>query len=204
MAVLRSRSWCCPTGRARTACSYALFRRADADCWQGVAGGGEADESPLQAARREAAEEAGPAGDSEFVVLDAWATIPVVYVTGEFTWGPDVLVIPEYAFGARVDDAELTLSHEHTEYGWFTLDAAAKAVQWDSNRTALWELDHRLRHGTVHRAARATSPVTPEPNTRAVSSPIRARRARPIPRLHEAADGAPARGSRARRRPAPP
>jgi dATP pyrophosphohydrolase len=80
-------------------------------------------------------------------------SIPVVYVTGEFTWGPDVLVIPEYAFGARVDDAELTLSHEHTEYGWFTLDDAAKAVQWDSNRTALWELDHRLRHGTVHRAA---------------------------------------------------
>jgi dATP pyrophosphohydrolase len=75
------------------------------------------------------------------------------YVTGEFTWGPDVLVIPEYAFGARVDDAELTLSHEHTEYSWFTLDDAAKAVQWDSNRTALWELDHRLRHGTVHRAA---------------------------------------------------
>jgi dATP pyrophosphohydrolase len=132
---------------------YALFRRADADYWQGVAGGGEADESPLQAARREAAEEAGLAGDSEFVALDAWATIPAVYVTGEFSSGPDVLVIPECAFGARVDDGELALSHEHTEYGWFTLDDAAKAVQWDSNRTALWELDHWLRHGTVHRAA---------------------------------------------------
>src|SRR3981189_1404841 len=109
MAVLRSRSWCCPTGRARTACSYALFRRADADCWQGGAGGGDAE----------------AAGDSWFVVLDAWATIPVVYV--KFTWGPDVLVIPEYAFGARVDDAELTLSHEHTEYGWFPRGAAGEA-----------------------------------------------------------------------------
>jgi hypothetical protein len=79
------------------------------------------------------------------------ATIPVVYVTGEFTWGPDVLVIPEYAFGARVNDAELTLSGEHAEYRWFTLDEAVRAVQWDSNRTALWELDHRLRHGMVHR-----------------------------------------------------
>jgi dATP pyrophosphohydrolase len=66
-----------------------------------------------------------------------------------------VLVIPEYAFGVRVEGTELTLSHEHTEYGWFTLDDAAKAVQWDSNRTALWELDHRLRHGIGHRAARA-------------------------------------------------
>jgi dATP pyrophosphohydrolase len=131
---------------------YALFRRADADYWQGVAGGGDAGESPLQAAQREAAEEAGLAGDYEFVALDACATIPVVYVTGEFTWGPDVLVIPEYAFGVRVEDAALTLSHEHTEYGWFSLDDAAKAVQWDSNRTALWELDHRLSRGAVSRA----------------------------------------------------
>ena len=132
---------------------YALFRRADAGYWQGVAGGGEADESPLQAARRETAEEAGLVGDHEFVALDARATIPVVYVTGEFTWGPEVLVIPEYAFGVRVEDTEVTLSDEHTRYGWFTLDDAAKAVQWDSNRTALWELDHRLRHGITHRAA---------------------------------------------------
>ncbi|MEV0066411.1 NUDIX pyrophosphatase [Amycolatopsis sp. NPDC050768] len=132
---------------------FALFRRADADYWQGVAGGGEAGESPLQAARRETAEEAGLVGDCEFVGLDARATIPVVSVTGEFTWGPDVLVIPEYAFGVRVEDTEVILSHEHTEYGWFSLDNAAKAVQWDSNRTALWELNHRLRHGLVHRVA---------------------------------------------------
>lgn len=131
---------------------FALFRRADADYWQGVAGGGEADESPLQAAQREAAEEAGLVGDVDFVALDARATIPVVYVTGEFTWGPDVLVIPEYTFGARVEDAKLKLSHEHTEYRWFGLDDATKAVRWDSNRTALWELDYRLRHGMAHRA----------------------------------------------------
>ncbi len=132
---------------------YGLLRRADADYWQGVAGGGEADESPLQAARRETVEEAGLVGDHEFVALDARATIPVVYVTGEFTWGPEVLVIPEYAFGVRVQDTDLVLSHEHTRHGWFSLDDAAKAVRWDSNRTALWELDHRIRHGIAHRAA---------------------------------------------------
>lgn len=132
---------------------YALFRRADAAYWQGVAGGGDAGESPLQAARREAFEEAGLAGDSEFVALDARATIPVVFVTGEFTWGPDVLVIPEFAFGARVEGSDLMLSHEHTEYNWFAFDDATAAVQWDSNRTALWELDHRLRQGTAHRVA---------------------------------------------------
>ena len=59
-------------------------------------------------------------------------------------------MIPEYAFGVLVKDAEVTLSREHTEYGWFSLDDAAKAVQWDSNRTALWEMNHRLRHNLVH------------------------------------------------------
>jgi len=128
---------------------YALFRRSDDAHWQGVAGGGEAGESPLQAARREAAEEAGLVGDFEFVELDARATIPVVHVTGEFTWGPDVLVIPEFTFGVGVDTPEMALSGEHTQYGWFDLDAAVKAVRWDSNRSALWELDHRLRHGCL-------------------------------------------------------
>ncbi|MGW3746993.1 beta-alanine-activating enzyme beta-propeller domain-containing protein [Streptomyces sp. NPDC005146] len=41
-----------------------------------------------------------------------------------------MLVIPEFTFGVRVDAPELTLSDEHTEYGWFGLDAAVKAVQW--------------------------------------------------------------------------
>ena len=124
---------------------YALLRREDAGYWQGVAGGGEAGESPLEAARREASEEAGIGGAAEFVALDSRATMPVVAVTGEFTWGPDVLVIPEYAFGAEVAGERLALSDEHTEYGWFCLEDAYAAVRWDSNRTALWELDHRLR-----------------------------------------------------------
>ncbi|HEY2253948.1 MAG TPA: NUDIX domain-containing protein, partial [Planctomycetaceae bacterium] len=40
---------------------YALFRRQQATggYWQWIAGGGEDDESPLEAARREALEEAG-------------------------------------------------------------------------------------------------------------------------------------------------
>ncbi|MGN2638957.1 NUDIX domain-containing protein [Nocardia takedensis] len=64
---------------------YALFRRADADYWRGVAGGGEAGETPLEAAKREAAEEAGVVEADEFVALDARPTIPVVHATSEFT-----------------------------------------------------------------------------------------------------------------------
>lgn len=68
-----------PYRQTDDAWQYALFRRADAAYWQGVAGGGEAGESPLEAARREAAEEAGMIGDREFVALDARATLPVVF-----------------------------------------------------------------------------------------------------------------------------
>ncbi|MDQ0810335.1 dATP pyrophosphohydrolase [Streptomyces sp. B3I7] len=134
-----------PYRQTETGLLYALFRRSDGAYWQGVAGGGEAGEAPLQAAKREATEEAGLVGDFEFIELDARATIPVAHLTAEFTWGPDVLVVPEFAFGVQADNSELNLSCEHTEYGWFAIDAATKAAQWDSNRTALWELDHRLR-----------------------------------------------------------
>lgn len=132
---------------------YALFRREDASYWQGVAGGGEQGESPLEAARRETAEEAGLPEDSQFTPLDSMITIPVVDVTGDFLWGPDVLMIPEHAFGVRCDRGEIRLSPEHTEYGWFSFDDAVRLVRWDSNRNALWELNHRLRHGMLRRAA---------------------------------------------------
>ncbi|WP_327356370.1 NUDIX domain-containing protein [Streptomyces sp. NBC_01304] len=138
-----------PYRQAEGGLLYALFRRSEGGYWQGVAGGGEAGEAPLQAARREAAEEAGLAGDFEFIELDARATIPVVSVTGEFTWGPEVLVIPEHAFGVRVDASELALSSEHTECSWFSFSEAKSTVRWDSNRTALWELDHRLRRSSL-------------------------------------------------------
>jgi dATP pyrophosphohydrolase len=91
--------------------------------------------------------------DGELTALDARTMIPVVAVTGELTWGPNVLVIPEYAFGLRAESGELRLSHEHTEYGWFSLDEACKMVRWDSNRTALWELDHRLAYNRSPRSA---------------------------------------------------
>ncbi|HEV2373033.1 MAG TPA: NUDIX domain-containing protein [Streptosporangiaceae bacterium] len=125
---------------------YALFRRAEGEYWQGVAGGGEGAETPLDAARREAAEEAGIPRDADFAALDSVATIPVVNVTGDFRWGPDVLVIPEYTFGVRCDDPNLTLSGEHTGYRWFGFGDAMTALRWDSNRNALWELNHRLLH----------------------------------------------------------
>lgn len=122
---------------------YAVFRRTDGDYWQAIAGGGDEGETPLKAAQREALEEAG-LNSNEFLALDSLNTVPVVGVCGYLRWGPDVLVVPEHCFGVDVRDQELVLSHEHTEYRWVDYDAAVEMLHWDSNKNALWELNHRL------------------------------------------------------------
>lgn len=129
---------------------YAVFRRADLDCWQGIAGGGEDDETPIEAAKRESHEEAGISPDSDYMKLHSLSTIPVVGING-FIWGEDVLVIPQYSFGVRVEDSDLKLSSEHTEYRWLSYDKAHDLLKWDSNKNALWELDYRLKHGKAGR-----------------------------------------------------
>ena len=136
--------------RAGGSVHVALFRRADTGYWQGIAGGGQEGETPMEAAGREAFEEAGIDATARFFPLDARASIPVVDVCG-FLWGPEVLVIPEYSFAALVASGEFVLSSEHSECRWFKHEDAMTAVKWDSNRAAMWELNHRAKHGRLLR-----------------------------------------------------
>lgn len=124
---------------------YAVFKRkaSTGGFWQGIAGGGKENESPLQAARREAFEEAGIPPTSKYVKLDSCATIPVIDVCG-FKWGIKTLVIPEYCFGVKVENAQLQLSEEHVKYKWVSYNTAKKMLRWDSNKVALWELNYRI------------------------------------------------------------
>ena len=78
--------------------------------------------------------------------LDSSAMIPVVNVCG-FRWGDDVLVIPEYSFGVKVEEEQLQLSREHSEYKWLHYSPAMDILYWDSNKCALWELNFRVRRG---------------------------------------------------------
>ncbi|MCK4353410.1 NUDIX pyrophosphatase [candidate division WOR-3 bacterium] len=125
---------------------YAVFKRKSSTggYWQGITGGGKIGESWLEAAKREAFEEAGIKPNNEYIKLDSHTMIPVVNVCG-FKWGEDVLVIPEYCFGVKVEVTELQLSSEHTEYKWLNYSNVSRILQWDSNKSALWELDYRLR-----------------------------------------------------------
>ena len=125
---------------------YAVFHRSDGEMWQFIAGGGEDDETPLEAARREAFEEGGIEIDTAaWIRLDAVASIPRTAFPGA-GWPADVYVVPEHCFGIDIGDHDLVLSAEHDRCVWLDYEAATARLTWDSNRTALWELHERLRH----------------------------------------------------------
>ena len=123
---------------------YGIFLRSDMKVWQTISGGGEDDESPIEAAKREANEEAGIDYNANYIKLDCTCTIPVEFITGKFTWGKDVYVLNEYTFGVDVTDKNIVLSDEHDDVKWLTYDEAKKVLEWDSNKSALWELNKRL------------------------------------------------------------
>jgi dATP pyrophosphohydrolase len=54
-------------------------------------------------------------------------------------------VIPEYCFAVEMKNAELIISQEHDGWGWCQYEQAIEILTWDSNKTALWELNERLR-----------------------------------------------------------
>jgi dATP pyrophosphohydrolase len=124
---------------------FALFQRADDGAWQGIAGGGEEGESPLDAARREAREEAGIPAASPFFPLDSVASVPVTCFRDSVLWGEHLYVIPEHAFGVDATDLELVLSGEHAQMCWLPCAQAELLLRYDSNRVALWELNRRIR-----------------------------------------------------------
>ncbi|KOP70432.1 cytochrome C biogenesis protein CcdA [Bacillus sp. FJAT-21351] len=123
---------------------FAIFNRSDFDYWQGIAGGGEGQETPIEAAKRELFEETGILGNVSFRQLDSIFSLSVESVVGKFLWGEHIYVIKEYCFGAQVFAKDITLSKEHLHYKWLSFEEAVKHLKWDSNKTALWELNKRL------------------------------------------------------------
>ncbi|MFW6303463.1 MAG: NUDIX hydrolase [Candidatus Sumerlaeota bacterium] len=124
---------------------YAVFKRSDQGFWQGLSGGGEDVETPIEAARRECGEEACIPEDAEFIELDTTAHIPAHIFAGHEKWGKDTYVIPEYSFGVDFSDEDIELSAEHSEYRWVSLEEAHRLLKHDSNKTAIWELEQRLK-----------------------------------------------------------
>lgn len=123
---------------------YTIFKRNDLNFWQAIAGGGEGEEMPLEAAKREAFEEASIDRNSNYLRLSSTTTIPATNVHG-LLWG-NIVMIPEIAFGVGLPSREIKLSDEHTEYEWHTCKEVMALLKYDSNKAAIWELDYRLRN----------------------------------------------------------
>ena len=82
-------------------------------------GGGEDDETPEAATRREMWEEAQIGPLAPRLLLDVKADIPTASFKGRYAWADQLSVIPEYAFAVRLPlRTELTLSDEHAEMRW--------------------------------------------------------------------------------------
>jgi len=128
---------------------FAVFKRSDAGYWQFIAGGGEENETPKQAARREALEEAGIPNNLQFIRLDSTNTVPKCCFAVSKFWPKNLYVVPEYCFAVDMQNRDIALSSEHSEYRWATYDEARGMLNWDSNRNALWEINERLKasHG---------------------------------------------------------
>lgn len=126
---------------------FAVLKRADLGWWQFVSGGGEDNETPLEAAERETAEELGLAARGRLRPLDSTASIPREQFAASREWGDDIYVIPEHCFAIDVGPEHVSISSEHAEILWAGYDTARDLLRWEGNRTALWELRERLARG---------------------------------------------------------
>jgi dATP pyrophosphohydrolase len=130
---------------------YAIFRRADDGCWQGVAGGVEEDEDLVTAARRETAEETGLTGRNPIYKLDMTSGVSKTWFAASQYWPADLYIVPKHNFAidATGDPVAVVLSHEHSEFCWVSHSEASAALRYDDDKTALWELHARLRAGDL-------------------------------------------------------
>ena len=124
---------------------FAVLQRADDGHWQGIAGGGEDEELIVEAARREAREEAGVPPEARFFRLKMQDFVPVACFNAAPDWPPGTYVVPQYFFACDVTRFELTVSREHTAVVWMPYAEAHERLRYDSNKTGLWELSERLR-----------------------------------------------------------
>jgi dihydroneopterin triphosphate diphosphatase len=124
----------------------ALFRRVDGGYWQGIAGGGDEGETPEDAARREAREEAGIEPAGPWIALKPVLSVPVNVIRPDLRrhWPGWLTTIPCHPFAVESPQGSIRLSAEHAEFRWVGRDQARELVHWDTDRMALAALDVAL------------------------------------------------------------
>lgn len=99
--------------------------------WSFAKGRTEPGESLEQAARRELLEETGIID----VIIMGQLPEPTVYVTKDYDGSTVEKTL--YLFAAQTNKSAVTLSHEHTDYGWFTLEEAVVQATYETIKQAI-------------------------------------------------------------------
>ncbi len=124
---------------------FMIFKRKDFGIWQFLSGGGEDEETPVQAMRREVYEESGLKRFS-YIRLASMTTIPAEHLGG-MKWKE--IMIPEIAFVIIINKktvGKISLSSEHVEYKLVSYKKAITMLKYDSNKSALWEFNQILNN----------------------------------------------------------
>ena len=129
---------------------FCIFKRKDLEFWQWISGGVEDfDENLYAADKREIFEETGVDSNIELTQLECITKIPVVNIVKEFRWGNDIFYADEYSFSVKFDNIDIVLSDEHSLYSWMSFEEAKKLLKYDSNKSALWELNEKIKRGII-------------------------------------------------------
>lgn len=128
---------------------YCIFKRADMNIWQFIAGGGEDDEEPRTAAIRESLEEASISPNSNYRQLVSMGYVSVENFSEKVrqTWG-EKSVIPVFTFSVNLDKKDIVISDEHTEFKWCSYTKARERLYFDLDKTALYELNEKIKKRT--------------------------------------------------------
>ncbi len=104
--------------------------------WQGISGGVEEGEKLIETAHREVKEETGLVPFKlEQTDISYSISLEDKY---RYLYAPGVKTINEYVFLGKVNGfQEPTLSEEHVEYRWCSVDEACLLMNWESNIEAL-------------------------------------------------------------------
>ena len=76
--------------------------------------------------------------------------VPRTYFAAAEHWPETLYIVAKHHFAMGVGNRRhVVLSHEHSEWRWAAFNDAHAALRYDDDKTALWELDARLRAGDL-------------------------------------------------------
>lgn len=102
---------------------FEIFKRSDMGIWQFISGGGEDDETPLEAAKRECFEEADIAFNTVFYELDSISTIPTEIYSEEYrkNWVNIVLLLKNINLHSNLQRTLLKFQMSIVNFNWLPM-----------------------------------------------------------------------------------